>query len=240
MNKTCAGLALAALICTTSAQAFVYAPDSTPEQDLYDGQTHLQWIKADTLAAGQRAGYRLATSAEAEDLIQKTLVDGVHYWGSPSVVLGEHPGSPFFLMGANFAPDPSTFTAWDDHEMVSIGYVDGGRGDNTTLAGMLSYYWMTGAPRSGWTTTRFGQYLIGTQADFEANKVAGTSWIPVKWWTEVMTPDWYQDGKLDVGYFMVKENLTLSPIPEPSSALLMGFGLAIIGVVRRPTRLQRS
>jgi hypothetical protein len=228
-------IALGALLAMNAAHALVYAPDVTPENDIYDGATRLEWIKTPDLQTGQSLGYRLATAAEAQGLLQNTRLN--HWTSSPyqsEPNFGE-PRSIFFSMGTNFEHDQPL--GWNGVEAVSLGYVDGGTGAAPTLAGMVSTYWVNGSQRYGIDSGRIGGYLVGTQADFEADKFTAGLGEPFSYygaWTKVIQPGWYKDGKLDVGYFMVKSNLNLSPIPEAGTSALMALGLAgLVGVGAR-------
>lgn len=225
-------------LLSVSAQALVYAPVDTPERDLYDAQTQLQWIKSESLEQGQAEGYRLATAAEARDLISKTLKPNETWSGAPGTLYVGSPRSLFFDIGWDVPVARQYY-----FEGISIGYVDGGNG-TTTLAGMMSIVTKNGGGSKYWTTGRYSGWLIGNQQDFLDNRFDLDPKWPLSKWTDawsyanngvtLTSPDWFDDqGSFDTGYFMVKTNLTLSPIPEVHNMVLMALGLLALPFAMR-------
>lgn len=228
-------------LVSATAHALVYAPADTPERDLYDGQTKLQWIKAESLEQGQAEGYRLATVAETRDLISKTLQPNQSWTGAVGTLYVGSPRSLFFDIGWDVP------VARQNHfEGISIGYVDSGNG-TTTLAGMMSIVTQNGGGSRYWSTGRYSGWLIGSQQDFLDNRFDLDPKWPLSTWTDawmyspytdnsvvLTSPDWFDDqGNFATGYFMVKTNLALSPIPELHNMALMTLGLLVLPYAMR-------
>lgn len=230
-------------LVSVPAHALVYAPSETPEDDIYDGQSRLQWIKVASISEGEAEGYRLATVAEAQDLITKTLPKNQSWSHAHGTLYVGSPRSVFYDMGWDIPGMPLRY------EGVSIGYVDGGPDSGPVLAGMMSIVTTNGGDRFSSSTGRYSGWLIGPQEDFLANRFLVDPGLYASKWTDAWSytqagvvytrPGWFDDqGRFDTGYFMVRTNLSLSPIPEMHNLMLMAIGLLALPLAL--TRSKRS
>ena len=241
MNRTSVGMAVGLLfVVATQAQATLAPNAATPENELIDSSTGLAWIKVSTLAQGQSLGYRLATADEAAhlDYASATASGGIYQLGVDSSSNGVIKQSDYRSLsyavsyGRVAGANGQTLLAGYSYDSFTSTYVPPSYTDPVT--GTVVY------PPSRTSTSYYNHLLVGAVSLF-----ADQGTFPSVY-SNVLNADgslgracrngndcypgntlWSGSTSTSIGYFMVK-----ATVPEASSGLMLGLGLAMLGWMR--------
>jgi type VI secretion system secreted protein VgrG len=163
------------------------------------------------------AGLSPTANLTGQDLGGLTLTPGVYFFSSSAGLTGtltlNDEGNPNALFVFQIG---STLTTAADSSVVTI---------NSGSTPDLDIFWQVGSSAT-----------VGTDTDFEGNILAETS-------ITMNTGATNSDGRLlaiNGAVTLDANTLTTSAVPEPSSLLLLGAGLATVFVFRRRFLLHKS
>jgi len=246
MNRSSVGMAVGLMFFAVSqAQAGLAPNPATAENELIDSATGLAWIKVATLSQGQSLGYRLATANEAAhlDYAAATASGGIYQLGVDSssngvIQQGQYRAMSYAVSYGRVAgANGQSVLAGYSYDSFSSTYVPPSYTDPVT--GTVVY------PPSQTSTSYNNHMLVGAVSLF-----ADQGNFPSVY-SNVLNADgslgracrnnqdcfpgntlWSGATSTSIGYFMVK-----STVPEVGSGLMLGLGLAMLGVATRSRKV---